>query len=161
MTQSLFSRRHPVLLGLAVLSIAAAAIALPLVGQVLQLASQATHLPWLEQLLARSPITSWLLMLLWGALVPICLLRTLPGGGGRIALALLSMAWALIWYAHMPAVQQCQSLYAQASACHTLQWLHGLSLSIATSVYLFCVFVALLSGFGLLLCRNEPDQGAS
>jgi hypothetical protein len=57
---------------------------------------------------------------------------------------------AVVWYMHMPALQQCSLLSGMGDACRLLQAVYPLSLGLAVAVYLFGLVVLLLSSLGLV-----------
>ena len=73
-------RQRVLLCGAAVFGLLASVAVLPTVWNLLTLLHTLPHWDLLERMLAHSPMTAWLLMLAWGAAVPLCLLATLFGG---------------------------------------------------------------------------------
>lgn len=145
-------RRRSLLFGLALLSLALAGAILPLVWNVLAWINGLSKWEGLHQALMQMPLASWLLMFVWGAAVPLTLIALLLRPSRALALGLAAaMLGAVAWYVHMPDVGQCSALYAQASWCGSLRWAQTLSLAIATSVYVFAIFLAALAGLGMLL----------
>ena len=142
----------------AVLSLVACMAVLPMVWNLLTLLHTLPHWGLLQRVLAHSPMTAWLLMLAWGAAVPLCLLATLFGGlhwrGALLTVAALLLA--VVWYMHMPALQQCSLLYGMGGVCRLLQAVYPLSLGLAVAVYLFGLLVLLLSSLGLV--NLEPSD---
>lgn len=145
-------RQRVLLCSAAVLSLLACVAVLPMVWNLLTLLHTLPHWGLLERVLAHSPLTAWLLMLAWGAAVPLCLLATLFGGlhwrGALITVGALLLA--VVWYMHMPALQQCSVLYGMGGVCRLLQAVYPLSLGLAVAVYLFGLVVLLLSSLGLV-----------
>ena len=146
--------------GILLASLAIAGIVLPMEWNVLALLAELPKWAGLQQLLARAPLASWLLMLLWGTAVPLSLLLALRYHRNAIgaALAIGFAALALLWYMHMPALSQCSDIYQNAALCSGLQWSYSLSLAIANAVYLFAVILGLLSGIGLIATKVGYDK---
>lgn len=145
-------RQRVLLCGAAVFGLLASVAVLPTVWNLLTLLHTLPHWDLLERMLAHSPMTAWLLMLAWGAAVPLCLLATLFGGlhwrGALLTVGALLLA--VVWYMHMPALQQCSLLSGMGDACRLLQTVYPLSLGLAVAVYLFGLVVLLLSSLGLV-----------
>ena len=153
-------RQRVLLCSAAGLSLLACVAVLPMVWNLLTLLHTLPHWGLLQRVLAHSPMTAWLLMLAWGAAVPLCLLATLFGGlhwrGALITVGALLLA--VVWYMHMPALQQCSVLYGMGGVCRLLQAVYPLSLGLAVAVYLFGLVVLLLSGLGLVsLVPSDED----
>ena len=153
-------RRGLLLAGLAGASVLAAVAVLPWVWNVLALLQRLPHWNGLEQALAASPLSAWLLMLAWGAAVPLCLLAALRGGmhWRRSLLTVGTLVLAALWHMHMPALQQCSALYGPSALCGLLQALHPLSLGMTVAVYLFGLAVLLLSGLGLVVLPSAEEE---
>ena len=145
------------LLALLVACLAVTGAVLPLVWDLLGAFDQLPKMPWLQELLARTPGVSWSLMLVWGTAVSIALvaLLSLRSGWRGVALVVLLTAWAVLWYLHMPNVQQCLTLYGTGNICNTWQWVFTISLALATALYMFVIFLLSLSALGLLFTRPE------
>lgn len=148
------------LLALLVACLAVAGAVVPLVWDLLGAFKRLPTLPWLQELLARSPGVSWSLMLVWGTAVSIALvaLLSLRSGWRGVALVVLLTLWAVLWYLHMPHVEQCLALYGMGNVCNTWQWVFTISLALATALYMFVIFLLSLSALGLLFTR--PDEAA-
>lgn len=146
------------LMALLVACLAVAGAVLPLVWDLLGAFDQFPKMPWLLELLARWPGVSWSLMLVWGTAVSIALiaLLSLRSGWRGVALVVLLTLVALLWYLHMPNVQQCLALYGMGNVCNTWQWVFTISLALATALYMFVIFLLSLSALGLLFTR--PDE---
>lgn len=154
-------RQRVLLCSAAGLSLLACVAVLPMVWNLLTLLHTLPHWGLLQRVLAHSPMTAWLLMLAWGAAVPLCLLATLFGGlHWRGALCTVgALLLAVVWYMHMPALQQCGALYGMGGmggVCRLLQAIYPLSLGLAVTVYLFGLLVLLLSSLGLV--NLEPSD---
>ncbi|MET1115410.1 MAG: hypothetical protein ABWY08_10685 [Comamonas sp.] len=148
------------LMALLVACLAVTGAVLPLVWDLLGKFDQLPKIPWFQALLARSPGVSWSLMLVWGTAVSIALVALLSlraGWRGGLLVALLTL-WAVLWYLHMPNVEQCLSLYGTGNICNTWQWVFTISLALATALYMFVIFLLSLSALGLLFTR--PDETA-
>lgn len=146
------------LLALLVGCLAVAGAVLPLVWNLLGAFNQLPKIAWLEALLLRSPAISWTLMLVWGTAVSIALVAQLSlrqGWKGVLLVAGLTL-WAVVWYMHMPGVEQCHRLYGTGNICNTWQWVFSISLALATALYMFAIFLLGLSALGLLFTR--PDE---
>lgn len=159
-------RRHfsakRVCLGLVLLCVAIAALALPLVRDGLQLIQTQVHWPALSGWLAQAPMASWLMMFVWGALVPlslIAMLRHHRNALGVIA-ALGFAAVAIIWYVHMPALSSCGAMYQGSIWCSVISWGYSLSLGISNAVYLFALVMALLSGISFAAIPEDDEEEA-
>ncbi|MCS4293907.1 hypothetical protein M2375_002139 [Comamonas sp. BIGb0152] len=157
-------RRHVsakrVCLGLVLLCVAIAALALPLVRDGLQLIQTQLHWPALSSWLAQAPMASWLMMFVWGALVPlslIAMLRYHRNALGVVA-ALAFAAVAVIWYVHMPALSTCGALYQASIWCSVISWGYSLSLGISNAVYLFALVMALLGGISFAAIPEDDEQ---
>lgn len=154
-------RQRVLLCSAAGLSLLACVAVMPMVWNLLTLLHTLPHWGLLQRVLAHSPMTAWLLMLAWGAAVPLCLLATLFGGlHWRGALCTVgALLLAVVWYMHMPALQQCGALYGMGGMgglCRLLQAIYPLSLGLAVTVYLFGLLVLLLSSLGLV--NLEPSD---
>ena len=154
-------RQRVLLCSAAGLSLLACVAVMPMVWNLLTLLHTLPHWGLLQRVLAHSPMTAWLLMLAWGAAVPLCLLATLFGGlHWRGALCTVgALLLAVVWYMHMPALQQCGALYdmgGMGGVCRLLQAIYPLSLGLAVTVYLFGLLVLLLSSLGLV--NLEPSD---
>lgn len=162
---SLGHSHHPVTLkrvfiGVLLLCVAIAALALPLVRDGLNLIQAQAHWAPLERWLAQAPMASWLMMFVWGSLVPLSLVvmlryhRNVLGVLAAIGFALV----AVIWYAHMPAQGQCAAMYGDSLWCTAISWGYSLSLGIANAVYLFALVMALLGGISVATTSDEDDE---
>lgn len=148
-------RSKNLLLAIALASLAIAGFVLPFVWDVLTAVDSLPKMAWLHDLLALSPVASWLLMFAWGASIPLMLLLALhqsPRHRVRnAAFVLVLMFIAITWYVHMPSAGHCDVLYPQAElACSALRWGFSTSLGLATAAYVFTVFVVAFSSVGLL-----------
>ncbi|GAB2804988.1 hypothetical protein GCM10027276_02010 [Comamonas piscis] len=157
-------RRHfsakRICLGLVLLCVAIAALALPLVRDGLQLIQSQLHWTALSNWLAQAPMASWLMMFVWGALVPlslIAMLRYHRNALGVIA-ALAFAAVAVIWYVHMPALSTCGALYQGSIWCSVISWGYSLSLGISNAVYLFALVMALLGGISFAAIPEDEEE---
>ena len=153
-------RQRVLLCSAAGLSLLACVAVMPMVWNLLTLLHTLPHWGLLQRVLAHSPMTAWLLMLAWGAAVPLCLLATLFGGlHWRGALCTVgALLLAVVWYMHMPALQQCGALYGMGGVCRLLQAIYPLSLGLAVAVYLFGLIVLLLGSLGLVsLAPSDTD----
>ena len=149
------------LLALLAACLAIAGAVLPMVWDLLASLKQLPKIDWLESLLARSPALSWSLMLAWGTAVSLALMVTLSlqlGWRGAALVAALSL-WAIAWYIHMPAIKECPNFYDFSNVCTAWQWVFAISLSIATALYMFAVFLLALCALGLLFTR--PGETAA
>ena len=146
------------LLALLVACLAIAGAVVPAVWNLLDLFDQLPKMAWLQDLLARSPAVSWSLMLVWGTAVSIALLSmlSLRQGWQGVALVAALTLWAVTWYLHMPHVQQCHAMYGAGNICNTWQWVFTISLSLATALYMFVIFLLSLSALGLMF--TAPDE---
>ena len=122
---------------------------------------------WLTDLLARSPVASWLLMFFWGATIPLMLLFTLhqsPHHRVRNILGVLVLMFiAVTWYVHMPASNQCSALYASWDwACSVLQWGYSMSLVLSIAAYAFLMLGLMVTALGLFAegLEDEPSHAA-
>ena len=70
-------RSKNLVLAIALASLAVAGFVLPFVWDVLATVDSMPKMAWLTQLLAGSPIVSWMLMFAWGATIPMMLLFAL------------------------------------------------------------------------------------
>lgn len=141
-------------------SAAASLMVLPLLGNLLAWLHQLPHWGPLERALATSPMTAWGLMLLWGMAVPLCVwARLRHGPGGRSGYAAVgAVAVALLWYVHMPAVQQCNTWYGLGGACRLVQAAHLLVAGAAAVASLFALTVLLLRSMGwVVLPQSDGD----
>ena len=148
-------QRQCLLRALALASLAIAGIALPFVWDFLAAINSMPKMHWLQQMLEQMPATSWLMMFVWGAAIPLVLLHSLqqtPSHKLRTVVLMLVLMWiAITWYVHMPVSGQCGSLYPQWTwACTVLQWAYSLSLGLATATYVFVMLALGLSALGLL-----------
>lgn len=145
------------LLALLLACLAVAGAVLPLVWDLLGAFGQFPKLPWLQELLARSPGVSWSLMLVWGTAVSISLVALLSQRSGwrGVALIVLLSLVAVLWYLHMPNVHQCLALYGMGNVCNAWQWVFTISLALATALYMFVIFLLSLSALGLLFTRSD------
>lgn len=155
------ARQRSLLWGAGVVSLVGCGAALPAVWNLLAFIHTLPRWDWLAQNLAQAPMAAWLMMLVWGTAVPLCLLATLWGGlrwrGGLLTAGLA--LWAVAWYVHMPALSQCAALYDGGSACTVLQTVYPLSLGLTVAVYLFGLCVLLLGGLGLVSRTTlQPDE---
>jgi hypothetical protein len=157
-------RRHisakRICLGLVLLCVAIAALALPLVRDGLQLIQTQLHWPALANWLAQAPMASWLMMFVWGALVPlslIAMLRYHRNALGVVA-ALAFAAVAIIWYVHMPAQSGCAAQYKDSIWCSVIAWGYSLSLGISNAVYLFALVMALLGGISFAAIPEDEEE---
>jgi hypothetical protein len=147
-------------LGVLLLCIAAAALALPLVRDALNLIQSQAHWAPLEHWLAQAPMASWLMMFVWGTLTPVSLLvmlryhRNVLGVLAAIGFALV----AVVWYMHMPALAQCAALYNDSIWCAAISWGYSLSLGIANAVYLFALVMALLGGISVATTSGDDEE---
>ncbi len=161
------SRRSKNLLrALALASLAIAGIVLPLVWNILAAINELPKMAWLQQLLAISPIASWLMMFAWGAAIPIMLLLCMhETHRARHTLGVLALMFiAITWYVHMPASGQCGAMYPHAGwACTILDWGYSLSLGFATAAYVFTVLGMGISALGLFAenLSEHPMEHAS
>jgi hypothetical protein len=148
------------LLALLVACLAIAGAVVPAVWNLLDLFDQLPKMAWFQDLLARSPAVSWSLMLVWGTAVSIALLSmlSLRQGWQGVALVAALTLWAVTWYLHMPHVQQCHAMYGAGNICNTWQWVFTISLSLATALYMFVIFLLSLSALGLMF--TAPDDPA-
>ncbi|MGE8319122.1 MAG: hypothetical protein ACN6O3_10275 [Comamonas sp.] len=146
--------------GILLASLAIAGIVVPMEWNLLAVLADLPKWSGLQQLLAVVPLASWLLMLVWGTAVPVSLLLALRyhRNATGAALALGFAALALLWYMHMPALNQCDNLYPNPSLCTGLQWSYSLSLAVANAVYLFAIIVGLLSGIGLIATKVDDGE---
>lgn len=154
------ARQRSLLWGAAVASLLACGVALPVVWNLLGLIHTQARGDWLAHHLAQAPMAAWLMMLVWGTAVPLCLLATLWGGlRWRGVLLTTGLAlWAVAWYVHMPELSQCAAAYG-GTVCAALQLAYPLSLGLALAVHLFALCLLLLSGLGLLsLSTLQPDE---
>lgn len=114
-----------------------------------------------QELLARWPAVSWSLMLVWGTAVSISLVALLSlrsGWQGVLLVGVLTLL-AVVWYLHMPHVEQCLALYGTGNVCNTWQWVFSISLALATALYMFVIFLLGLSALGLLFTSSdEPAE---
>ena len=149
-----------VCLGLLLLCIAVAALALPLVRQGLNLLQAQAHWQPLEQWLAQAPMASWLMMFVWGSMVPISLILMLRHQRNVLGVlaALGFAAIAVIWYIHMPAQTQCAALYSDSTWCTVIAWGYSLSLGIANAVYLFALVMALVGGISVAATQQDDTS---
>ena len=147
-------------LGVLLLCIAIAALALPLVRDGLNLVQAQAHWAPLERWLAQAPMASWLMMFVWGSLVPLSLVvmlryhRNVLGVLAAIGFALV----AVIWYVHMPMQGQCAALYNNSLWCTLISWGYSLSLGIANAVYLFALVMTLLGGISVATTGDADDD---
>ncbi|WP_159915012.1 hypothetical protein [Pantoea sp. 18069] len=151
-------RWHYGLLALLVACLAVAGAVVPMVWDLLDVFDQLPKMAWFQDLLARSPAVSWSLMLVWGTSVSISLVALLSlrqGWQGVLLVGALTL-WAVAWYLHMPHVEQCLALYGTGNICNTWQWVFTISLSLATALYMFVIFLLSLSALGLLF--TQPDE---
>ena len=157
-------QRHCLLRALALASLAIAGIALPFVWDFLAAINSMPKMHWLQQMLEQMPATSWLMMFVWGASIPLALLWCLyqaPAHKLRNSiLVIVLMLLTVTWYVHMPVSGQCQNIYPSADwSCLALQWGYSLSLGIATAAYVFTMFALALSALGLV-AENLMDSSA-
>ena len=154
-----FSARR-ICLGMVLLCIGIAALALPLVRDALNLVQSQTHWKPLEHWLAQAPMASWLMMFVWGTLVPVSLLVMLRFHRNVIgALAALAFAVvAVVWYVHMPQQSQCAALYSDSLWCAAIAWGYSLSLGIANAVYLFALVMLLLGGVSFAAMPKDDEE---
>lgn len=156
--RSHFSAKR-VCLGVLLLCIGIAALALPLVRNALNLIQAQAHWAPLEQWLAQAPMASWLMMFVWGTLVPVSLLVMLRFHRNVLGVltALCFAAIAVVWYVHMPAQSGCGVLYQGSVWCTVIAWGYSLSLGIANAVYLFALVMALLGGISVATTRADDE----
>jgi hypothetical protein len=148
-------------LGLMLASIAVAAAVLPFVWNFLDAINALPKMAWLQTLLAGMPAASWVLMLVWGTAVPVALMVAFSRPGQVLPSVLLIAAltlWAVTWYVHMPAASQCTGLYPDSSLCGVLQWTFSLSLGLATSIYIFAIFLLAVSSLCMLTDDGSSDS---
>lgn len=148
------------LLALLVACLAVAGAVLPMVWHLLDIFNHQSKMAWLQSLLALSPVVSWSLMLVWGTAVSAALLATMSlrwGWRGVLLVAVLSL-WAVVWYTHMPGIEQCRALYGAGSACLVLQGVFTLSLGLGTALYMFAIFLLGISALGLLFTRDDEED---
>lgn len=144
--------------GLLALLVACLAIAGALLPRVWNLLDVFDHLPkmaWLQSLLAQWPALSWSLMLVWGTAVSLALIATLAlhwHWRGALLVAGLTL-WAVLWYVHMPNVEQCHAMYGTSTVCSSWQWVFSLSLALGTAFYMFAIFLLGIFALGLLFTR--------
>lgn len=146
-----------VLLAIILASVAAAAVILPQVWNVLAVIDAMPKMHFVQTLLAQAPMASWLMMFLWGGAVTVTLIFTILrhwGVPGALTVALL-MFISVTWYVHMPNVNQCSAMYSYDSVCNLIQWSFKLSLAAATAAYMFAVFLLGLSALGLLWSKDD------
>ena len=149
-----------VCLGVLLLCIAIAALALPLVRDGLNLIQAQAHWAPLERWLAQAPMASWLMMFVWGSLVPLSLVvmlryhRNVLGVAAAIGFALV----AVIWYIHKPAQTQCAALYHDSAWCTVIAWGYSLSLGITNAVYLFALVMALIGGISVAATPQDDTS---
>ena len=154
--------RHPsqrsknLLLAIALASLALAGFIVPFVWDVLASVDALPKMAWLQNLLATSPIFSWLMMFVWGASIPLMLLfmlRQAPAHRVRNGLAVLALMFiAITWFVHMTPAAHCDTLYPNAGlACSALRWGFSTSLGLATAAYVFAIFVVGFSSIGLFV----------
>ena len=154
-----FSARR-VCLGILLLCIGIAALALPLVRDALNLVQAQAHWKPLEHWLAQAPMASWLMMFVWGTLVPVSLLvmlrfhRNMLGVLAALAFAVV----AVVWYVHMPQQSQCTALYNDSLWCAAIAWGYSLSLGIANAVYLFALVMLLLGGISFAAMPKDDEN---
>jgi len=55
-------------------------------------------------------------------------------------------------------VEQCHAMYGTGNICNTWQWVFTISLSLATALYMFVIFLLSLSALGLMF--TAPDDPA-
>lgn len=162
---SVHPRHHPitakrVFIGVLLLCAAFAALVLPLVRDGLNLIQSQNHWAPLENWLAQAPMASWLMMFVWGSLVPLSLVvmlrhhRNVLGVVAALGFALV----AVVWYMHMPAQGQCAALYHDSAWCPVISWGYSLSLGIANAVYLFALVMALLGGISVATTSEDEDD---
>ena len=157
--RSHFSAKR-VCLGVLLLCIGIAALALPLVRNALNLIQAQAHWAPLEQWLAQAPMASWLMMFVWGTLVPVSLLvmlrfhRNVLGVLAALAFAVV----AVVWYVHMPQQSQCTALYNDSLWCAAIAWGYSLSLGIANAVYLFALVMLLLGGVSFAAMPKDDEN---
>ena len=155
-----FSARR-VCLGVLLLCIGIAALALPLVRDALNLVQAQAHWKPLEHWLAQAPMASWLMMFVWGACIPAALLAGMHWSGHKIATAasMLVLMWvAITWYVHMPTMGLCSTLYPESEiACSALQWAGSMSLGLATAAYVFLMLGLAISALDLLIRGLDDD----
>ena len=157
-----FSARR-ICLGMVLLCIGIAALALPLVRDALNLVQSQTHWKPLEHWLAQAPMASWLMMFVWGAAIPLVLLHSLqqtPSHKLRTVVLMMVLMWiAVTWYVHMPASNQCTMLYESWEwACSVLQWGFSMSLLLAIAAYAFLMLGLVISSLGQLSEGMEDEK---
>ncbi len=147
-------RSKNLVLAIALASLAVAGFVLPFVWDVLATVDSMPKMAWLTQLLAGSPIVSWMLMFAWGATIPMMLLFALhQAPAHRIRngfFVLVLMFIAITWFVHMPSAGRCDVMYRNSElACSALRWGFSTSLGLATAAYVFTIFVIGFSSLGL------------
>ena len=154
------TRSKNLLLALALTSLVVAGLVLPLVWDFLAMINEIPKMQWLQSLLAVSPAASWLMMFVWGTLVPVSLLVMLRFHRNVIgALAALAFAVvAVVWYVHMPQQSQCAALYSDSLWCAAIAWGYSLSLGIANAVYLFALVMLLLGGVSFAAMPKDDEE---
>ncbi len=147
-------------LGVLLLCIAIAALALPLVREALNHIQAHVHWRALAQWLAQAPMASWLMMFVWGSLVPLSLMVMLRFHRNALGvLAALGFALvAVLWYANMPAQTQCEALYGDSNWCTLITWGYSLSLGLANAVYLFALVMLMLGGLSFATLPQEDEE---
>lgn len=157
-------RRHfsakRICLGIVLLCVALAALVLPLVRDGLQLIQTQLHWPALSSWLAQASMASWLMMFVWGALVPLSLIAMLRYHRNvlGVVVALAFAAVAVIWYVHMPAQSGCAAQYKDSIWCSVIAWGYSLSLGISNAVYLFALVMALLGGISFAAIPEDDEE---
>ena len=150
-------------LGILLLCVALAALALPLVRNALNLIQAQAHWPSLQNLLAQAPMVSWLMMFVWGSLVPLSLMAMLRFHRNALGVfaALAFAVIAVIWYAHMPAQSSCAALYNDSRWCTAIGWGYSLSLGVSNAVYLFALVMAMLGGISFAAMPQDEGDATS
>ena len=157
------ARRHPFLRALGLASLAIAGLILPFVWDVLSIVNEMPKIGWLQHALAQVPVLSWLMMFVWGGAIPLVLLHSLqqtPSHKLRTVVLMLVLMWiAITWYVHMPASNQCSTLYDSWEwACSVLQWGYSMSLLLAIAAYAFLMLGLVISALGQLAEGMEDEK---
>lgn len=156
-------KRQCLLRSLAIASLAIAGIALPFVWDFLASINSMPKMHWLQQMLEQMPATSWLMMFIWGGAIPLVLLHSLqqtPIHKLRTVVLMMVLMWiAITWYVHMPASNQCSTLYESWGwACSVLQWGYSMSLLLAIAAYAFLMLGLVITALGLLAEGMEDEH---
>lgn len=134
--------------------------ALPWVAPLLTWLHQAPLWVPLARTLAASPMAAWVLMLVWGLAIPLCVLAALWGhqrmraAGTTVGAVLL----ASVWWIHMPAMQQCSAVYELDNGCRLLQSAFLLVASVALVACVFALLVLALRSMGWLALPPAEDD---